>query len=78
MVTEFGRQPWVIYGLLRTEDAVTTATALEVSFLIFSVIYVLLALTLVWLLRNLSRIPVLDQPKEGEQPKEQRLERAGV
>jgi cytochrome bd ubiquinol oxidase subunit I len=66
MVTELGRQPWVIYGVLRTEDAVTPSTGLDISFLVFSLIYLLLAITLIWLLRNLSRIPlpIQDQPKK--------------
>ncbi len=66
LVTELGRQPWVIYGVLRTEDAVTTATGLDVSFLVFSLIYVLLAITLAWLVHNLSRIPL---PKGDQREK---------
>jgi cytochrome bd ubiquinol oxidase subunit I len=78
MVTELGRQPWVIYGVLRTADAVTTATGLDVSFLVFSLIYVLLAITLAWLLHNLSRIPL---PKGDQQEKtsgQRAPERIGV
>jgi cytochrome d ubiquinol oxidase subunit I len=39
--TEIGRQPWVVYGVLRTSDAVSfhTALALSVSLLIFVVMY---------------------------------------
>lgn len=58
MVTEEGRQPWTISGFLRTQDAVTPAPWLNVSFLIFSVIYVLLAITLVVLLLRLARKPL--------------------
>jgi cytochrome d ubiquinol oxidase subunit I len=58
MVTELGRQPWVIYGILRTSDAVTTAPGLNYSFLAFSGIYVVLAITLVWLLLRLARSPL--------------------
>ncbi len=57
MVTEFGRQPWVIFGYLRTSDAVTTAPFLNISFLIFSLIYVLLAAALIRLLIGLARSP---------------------
>jgi len=57
MVTEFGRQPWVIVGYLRTADAVTTAPGLNISFLVFSLIYVLLAFALVRLLLRQARTP---------------------
>ncbi|HLV97432.1 MAG TPA: cytochrome ubiquinol oxidase subunit I [Ktedonobacterales bacterium] len=58
MVTELGRQPWVIYGILRTSDAATTAPGINISFLVFSCIYVVLAVTLIWLLLRLARSPL--------------------
>ena len=58
MVTELGRQPWVIYGMLRTSDAVTTAPGINISFLVFSCVYVVLAITLIWLLLRLARTPL--------------------
>lgn len=54
-VTEFGRQPWIVHGLLRTADAVTTAPELDVRFFGFSLIYVVLAATSWWLLRRVGR-----------------------
>jgi cytochrome d ubiquinol oxidase subunit I len=41
MTTEIGRQPWVVYGVMRTADAVThhTALTLSISLLIFVVLY---------------------------------------
>jgi cytochrome d ubiquinol oxidase subunit I len=85
MVTEIGRQPWVIYGYLRTKDAVTTAPFLNISFLIFTLIYVLLAIALIWLLLNVARRP-LPQVKlavggEGfdvQEPTMHEPEKAGV
>ncbi len=44
-VTEFGRQPWIVYGILRTSEAATTAPALGPTFLIFFAIYIGLAAT---------------------------------
>lgn len=44
-VTEFGRQPWIVYGILRTSDAATTAPALGLTFVIFFAIYIGLAIT---------------------------------
>jgi cytochrome d ubiquinol oxidase subunit I len=57
MVTEEGRQPWVVYGLVRTQDAVNPARWMTVSFLVFSCIYVLLGVTLIVLLLLLARRP---------------------
>ena len=61
IVTEEGRQPWTIYGLLQTKDAVNPSQWMNVSFLIFSCIYLLLGGTLVFLLLRLAR-----QPKPSE------------
>jgi cytochrome d ubiquinol oxidase subunit I len=44
-VTEFGRQPWIVYGIMRTSEAATTAPALGLTFAIFIAIYAGLAIT---------------------------------
>src|SRR6266516_1973597 len=75
MVTELGRQPWVIYGYLRTQDAVTTAPWLNISFLIFTLIYVLLAVALISLLLRVARSPLPEVEIPGNV---QKPERAGV
>jgi cytochrome bd ubiquinol oxidase subunit I len=54
-VTEFGRQPWIVYGVIRTAQAATTAPALGPTFGIFLVIYAGLAITTVRLLLRLAR-----------------------
>jgi len=48
--TETGRQPWVVYGLLRTADAVApvTAPAVTLSLAIFFVLYNLLLAAFLW------------------------------
>jgi len=43
-VTEVGRQPWIIYGVMRTKDAVTPMTGLTVPFALFTLLYFLLAI----------------------------------
>ena len=50
MVTEVGRQPWVIYGILRTEDAVTDVPNLVVPFASFTILYIFLSIATAWLL----------------------------
>jgi cytochrome d ubiquinol oxidase subunit I len=52
VVTEMGRQPWIIYGLMRTTDAVTPMPGLAPPFAVFSGVYVVLTVILVVLLRR--------------------------
>ncbi len=52
VVTEVGRQPWIIRGVMRTEDAVTTMPHLTVPFLFFTGLYVFLGVIVIVLLRN--------------------------
>lgn len=42
-VTEVGRQPWIIYGVMRTADAVTPMPGIAYSFYLFTAIYASLA-----------------------------------
>jgi cytochrome d ubiquinol oxidase subunit I len=59
-VTEVGRQPWIIHGIMRTEDAVTPMPGLVYSFYIFTAVYVSLALIVTYLLhRQIRMVPVL-------------------
>jgi cytochrome d ubiquinol oxidase subunit I len=52
VVTEVGRQPWIIYGVMRTRDAVTPMPWLIIPFSIFTGLYVFLALIVFILLRR--------------------------
>ncbi len=62
MVTELGRQPWVIYGVLKTADAVTPMPGLVVPFLTFTLLYCFLGVIVVWLLyRQIIRSPVVPE-----------------
>lgn len=49
-VTEVGRQPWIVYGVLRTADAVTPMPGLVVPFITFTLLYCLLGAIVLWLL----------------------------
>src|SRR5467141_3035515 len=51
-VTELGRQPWIIYGFMRTRDAVTPMPGLVVPFTTFTTVYLLLAVIVIFLLRR--------------------------
>jgi cytochrome bd ubiquinol oxidase subunit I len=41
-VTEAGRQPWTVYGIVRTSDAVTQVAGLHTPFFLFTALYFLL------------------------------------
>jgi cytochrome bd ubiquinol oxidase subunit I len=63
-VTEVGRQPWVIFGVLRTADAVTPMPGLIVPFLVISALYCFLGVVVAWLLYDLvMRSPIM---REGD------------
>ncbi|NNU85238.1 cytochrome ubiquinol oxidase subunit I [Geobacillus sp. BMUD] len=64
-----GRQPWVIYRMMKTEDAVTQTENLAVLFVLFVAIYLLLSIAVVLVLRYyFRRHPVADdlRPSPGE------------
>jgi cytochrome bd ubiquinol oxidase subunit I len=59
-VTEVGRQPWIIYGIMRTADAVTPMPGIAYSFYLFLAIYLILTLVVVFLLyRQIKMVPIL-------------------
>ena len=57
MTTEIGRQPWVVYHVMRTSQAVTGAGALPVGYATLALTYVGVAIAVAWILRRLSRAP---------------------
>jgi cytochrome d ubiquinol oxidase subunit I len=57
ITTEVGRQPWIVYGVMRTEQAVTASNGLEVGYAVLIVVYLSLGGALFWLLRRLARTP---------------------
>ncbi len=50
VVTEVGRQPWIISGFLRTSEAVTPMPGLVIPFILFAILYLFLAGIVIWLL----------------------------
>jgi cytochrome d ubiquinol oxidase subunit I len=51
-VTETGRQPWIIYGVMKTKDAVSSMPGIQYSFYTITAVYLLLTLKLIWLMRR--------------------------
>lgn len=63
-VTEVGRQPWIIHGVMRTADAVTPMPGIAWSFYLFTAVYISLSIMVVFLLhRQIKMVPELyDRP----------------
>ncbi len=57
ITTEVGRQPWIVYRVMRTEQAVTEAGGLGVGYVVLIAVYVALGIAVFWLLRRLARKP---------------------
>jgi cytochrome d ubiquinol oxidase subunit I len=55
VVTEVGRQPWLVYDLLRTSDAVTLAPGIELSLLLTTLLYLVLGVTTVLVIAGMAR-----------------------
>lgn len=49
-VTEVGRQPWIIYGVMKTKDALTPMPGIQYSLLIIISVYTLLTIAVIWLM----------------------------
>jgi cytochrome d ubiquinol oxidase subunit I len=54
VTTEVGRQPWVVYRVMRTEEAVTDAGGIPVGYATLATVYALVAVGVVWILRRLA------------------------
>jgi cytochrome d ubiquinol oxidase subunit I len=58
VTTEVGRQPWIVYEVMRTESAVTGASGVPVGFGALGLVYLGLASVAFVMLRRLSRDPL--------------------
>jgi cytochrome d ubiquinol oxidase subunit I len=67
MTTEVGRQPWVVWHVMRTAQAVTDAGPIPVGYATLAIVYVLVAIALWWILRRLARAP-LGGPADPQSP----------
>ena len=52
LVTELGRQPWIIQGVMRTSEAVTPMPGIAVPFVLFTLLYLLLGAVVVATMRR--------------------------
>ncbi|MFO7979040.1 MAG: cytochrome ubiquinol oxidase subunit I [Bacteroidales bacterium] len=50
VVTELGRQPWIIYGVLKTVDTLTPMPGIQYPFYFITLIYLFFSFLVIWLL----------------------------
>jgi cytochrome bd ubiquinol oxidase subunit I len=58
VTTEVGRQPWIVYGVMRTADAITGAGGIPIGYVTLALVYLGLIAAVVWILRRLARAPL--------------------
>jgi cytochrome bd ubiquinol oxidase subunit I len=58
VATEVGRQPWVVYGVMRTSAAVTGAGGVPVGYATLVIVYLGLGVAVAWILRRLAQRPL--------------------
>jgi cytochrome bd ubiquinol oxidase subunit I len=58
VVTEVGRQPWVVYRVMPTSQAVTAAGGIPVGYATLWIVYLAVGAGVVWILRRLARAPL--------------------
>ena len=64
-VTEVGRQPWIIYGIMRTVDSITPMPGIQYSFYIFTFVFITLSIILVFLMnRQIQMVAKLYDPED--------------
>jgi cytochrome d ubiquinol oxidase subunit I len=69
-VNEIGRQPYVVYGLLRTSDAVSpniTAAAVWSSLIVYACAYAIIFGAGIWYLLKMFRVGPVPQPPKDTQ-----------
>jgi cytochrome d ubiquinol oxidase subunit I len=58
VTTEVGRQPWVVYDVMRTSEAVTGAGGIPVGYATLALVYLGVGMGVAWILRRLARAPL--------------------
>jgi cytochrome d ubiquinol oxidase subunit I len=65
IVTEVGRQPWIVYQLMRVDEAVTGAEGIPIGYATLVVVYLALIGVALYMLRRLARTPPATEAKPG-------------
>jgi cytochrome d ubiquinol oxidase subunit I len=67
ITTEVGRQPWIVYGLLRVSDAANPASGIDWGLPVLVVVYTVLTIATVYVLRQMTRNrPVPTAPQDSD------------
>jgi cytochrome d ubiquinol oxidase subunit I len=66
VATEVGRQPWIVYEIQLTRDAVSTAPGLRYGFYLVLAVYLVLTVMTVYVLRRMAAHEILLAPQEAE------------
>jgi cytochrome d ubiquinol oxidase subunit I len=73
---EMGRQPWVVYGLLRTSDAlsvVVNASQVLFSLIMFTLLYILLFILFIYLLNKKIQAGPFDESMTENRPSQEAI-----
>jgi cytochrome bd ubiquinol oxidase subunit I len=62
VVTEVGRQPWVVYHVMPTADAVTGAPGIPIGYGALALVYAFVAAGVAWMLLRLAKRPLDLEP----------------
>jgi len=68
VVSEVGRQPWIVYNVMKVDEAATTNDGVAVTFVLVTILYTGLAVATVKVLRGMSRRFREGEESEGEVP----------
>jgi cytochrome d ubiquinol oxidase subunit I len=71
VTAEVGRQPWVVYKVMLTSEAVTGAGGIPVGYGTLALVYICVGLGVIWVLRRLARMPMGSPSSDahaGERP----------
>ena len=56
IVTEVGRQPWIIYGIMKTKDSLTPMPGIQYTFYTILSVYLLLSFIVFWLMSRQIKV----------------------
>jgi cytochrome d ubiquinol oxidase subunit I len=66
VTTEVGRQPWIVWGQMRTADAVNPAPGLVTGLVAVLAVYVVMTIGTVYVLRRMVRLHRFGAPQEAD------------
>jgi cytochrome bd ubiquinol oxidase subunit I len=68
VTTEVGRQPWIVYKVMLTSQAVTGAGGIVVGYVTLALVYLGVICAVIWILRRLARTPLRERGNPAPSP----------